>query len=230
MSGALFWLSDEAWAAIEPHLPRNQPGARRTDDRRIISGIIHMLRCGGRWQDVPAAYGPPTTVYNRWHRWSGRGIWRKLPEALAGQSAVADLGYLESTYVKAHRAAQGGKGGAGAGDRRLSRRTDDQDPRRLRPPRPTRRPRSHPRQPVGYPRRRGVDRRSPPLPKARRGSWLRLRSLSSVASGSGNQTHHSRARPSQAQNQARQAAISRPMAHRGRVLPPERLSPRRHAL
>lgn len=41
----LFWLSDEAWAAIEPHLPQNQPGARRVNDRRVISGIIHMLKC-----------------------------------------------------------------------------------------------------------------------------------------------------------------------------------------
>ena len=45
MSRSLFWLSDEAWAAIEPHLPQNQPGARRVDDRRVISGIVHMLRC-----------------------------------------------------------------------------------------------------------------------------------------------------------------------------------------
>ena len=44
----LFWLSDEAWAAIEPQLPKNQSGARRVDDRRVISGIIHMLKGGGR--------------------------------------------------------------------------------------------------------------------------------------------------------------------------------------
>jgi len=30
---ALFWLSDAAWSAIEPHLPKNQAGARRVDDR-----------------------------------------------------------------------------------------------------------------------------------------------------------------------------------------------------
>ena len=41
-----FWLSDEAWAAIEPHLPNNQPGARRVDDRRVISGILHVLKTG----------------------------------------------------------------------------------------------------------------------------------------------------------------------------------------
>jgi transposase len=33
--GDFFWLSDEAWAAIEPHMPKNQPGARRVDDRRV---------------------------------------------------------------------------------------------------------------------------------------------------------------------------------------------------
>ena len=54
MSRSLFWLSDEAWATIEPHLPKNQPGARRVDDRRVISGIIHMLKCGGRWADCPS--------------------------------------------------------------------------------------------------------------------------------------------------------------------------------
>ena len=58
-----FWLSDRAWAAIEPLLPSNQPGARRVDDRRVISGIVHVLRVGCRWQDCPSDYGPATTVY-----------------------------------------------------------------------------------------------------------------------------------------------------------------------
>ncbi len=46
---ALFWLSDEAWAAIEPHLPKNQPGARRVDNRRVISDIMHVLKLGCHW-------------------------------------------------------------------------------------------------------------------------------------------------------------------------------------
>ncbi|KAB2721508.1 transposase [Brucella intermedia] len=53
-------------------LPTNQPGAHRTDGRRVISRIIHVLRSGCRWQDCPACYGPPTTVYNRFHRWSAK--------------------------------------------------------------------------------------------------------------------------------------------------------------
>jgi len=62
--GDLFWLSDEAWAAIEPQLPKNQPGARRVDDRRVISGIVHVLKSGCRWRDCPSVYGPRTTIYN----------------------------------------------------------------------------------------------------------------------------------------------------------------------
>jgi transposase len=111
MAGSLFWLSDEMWAALEPHLPKNQPGAQRVDDRRVISGIVHMLKTGGRWADVPAEYGPPTTIYNRWNRWSQRGVWRKLLAAVAAHGPLHDLGHLDSTYVKAHRSAHGAKGG-----------------------------------------------------------------------------------------------------------------------
>lgn len=106
-----FWLSDRQWAAIEPCLPKNQPGARRVDDRRVISGIIHVLRSGCRWRDCPPVYGPYTTVYNRWNRWSGRKVWQKLFEALRSVSPDEDFQAIDSTTAKAHRSAAGGKGG-----------------------------------------------------------------------------------------------------------------------
>ena len=56
---------------------QDQPGARRTDDRRVISGIVHVLKTGCRWQDCPSVYGPPTTVSNRFRRWTMRGIWAR---------------------------------------------------------------------------------------------------------------------------------------------------------
>ena len=108
---ALFWLSDEAWMAIEPHLPKNQPGARRVDDRRVISGILHVLKVGCRWCDCPTEYGPSTTVYNRFNRWSGRGFWLKLLDALVDAGAVTKSTAIDSTYIKVQRAAFGGKGG-----------------------------------------------------------------------------------------------------------------------
>ncbi len=110
----LFWLSDEAWALIEPHLPRGKPGKPRVDDRRVISGILHVLKVGCRWRDVPTEYGPATTVYNRYNRWSRRGLWQRLFEQVAASGEVPPELILDSSHVKAHRSAAGGKGGSGS--------------------------------------------------------------------------------------------------------------------
>jgi len=109
--GHLFWLDDETWARIEPHLPTNQPGARRVDDRRVISGIIHVLKTGCRWCDCPSDYGPSTTIYNRYNRWSRRRIWVDILEAVVDIGALSESAAIDSTYIKAHRSAHGGKGG-----------------------------------------------------------------------------------------------------------------------
>ena len=109
--GHLFWLSDEQWVVIESLLPRNKGGARRVDDRRVISGIIHVLKVGCRWRDCPKEYGPSTTIYNRFNRWSRKRFWIELVEALARSGAVTKCTSIDSTYVKAHRSAHGGKGG-----------------------------------------------------------------------------------------------------------------------
>ena len=61
MRGNLFWLSEEQWARIEPYLPTKVRGVERVDDRRVISGIVHVLKSGCRWCDCPPEYGPPTT-------------------------------------------------------------------------------------------------------------------------------------------------------------------------
>jgi transposase len=107
----MFWLSDKQWSVIEPLLPQNQTGPRRTDDRRVISGIIHVLQSGCRWRDCPKVYGPYTTVYNRFNRWSKRGHWDRLLTTLVERAGLPDFMALDSTHVKAHRSASGGKKG-----------------------------------------------------------------------------------------------------------------------
>ena len=92
-------------------MPTNQPSARRVDDRRVISGIIHVLKTGCRWCNCPAEYGPSTTIYNRLDRWSRRRFWTDLLEVLAASGAVTKSTQVDSTYVKAQRSAHGGKGG-----------------------------------------------------------------------------------------------------------------------
>ena len=60
-----FWLSEAQFARLEPLLPSDTRGVARVDDRRVISGIVHVLMSGARWSDAPSIYGPRKTLYNR---------------------------------------------------------------------------------------------------------------------------------------------------------------------
>ena len=111
MQKNLFWLNNRRWRRIEPQLPKGLTGPGRTDDRRVISGIVHMLQSGGRWRDCPGEYGPYTTIYNRFNRWAKAGRWEKIFNALADDAKDCVTLSLDSTSIKAHRSAAGGKGG-----------------------------------------------------------------------------------------------------------------------
>ena len=104
------WFSDAQWARIEPLLPTGVRGKKRVDDRRGLSGIVHALRCGGRWTDCAGVYGPKKTLYNRFVRWAERGIWEDIFSALAGAEDAPDRLFIDSTCIKVHRCAGGGKG------------------------------------------------------------------------------------------------------------------------
>ena len=91
MRGNLFWLSDDQWQRIEPLLPTDVRGKERADDRRVISGILHVLKCGCRWCDCPPEYGPHTTIYNRFARWARRGIWEHLFRELAARGRSTEM-------------------------------------------------------------------------------------------------------------------------------------------
>ena len=106
-----FWFSDAQWARIEPLLPTDVRGMKRVDDRRVLSGIVHALKCGGRWADCADVYGPKKTLYNRFVRWAERGVWEGIFSALASADE-ADRLFIDSSCIKAHRCAGGAKGGA----------------------------------------------------------------------------------------------------------------------
>ena len=100
-----FDLSDEEWAILEPLMPKSRKSAR-ADDRKIMNAIFYVLRTGMPWRDLPERYGPYTTAYNRFNRWSRRGIWKRIFDTLASKSRDS-LYLIDSTIVKAHRAASG---------------------------------------------------------------------------------------------------------------------------
>ena len=100
----LFWLSDKQMKRIEPHFPLSH-GVPRVDDRRVISGIIHVLRNGLRWRDAPADYGPHKTIYNRFVRWSRLGVFNRIFADLTEQAGEPDRLMIDATHLKAHRTA-----------------------------------------------------------------------------------------------------------------------------
>ena len=106
-----FWLSGEQFERLRPLLPNKIRGVARVDDRRVISGIIHVVKSGGRWVDAPACYGPTKTLYNRFVRWAAKGIWQKMFVTLAAAGGPPVEVLIDSTHIKAHRSAGGGRGG-----------------------------------------------------------------------------------------------------------------------
>jgi len=102
--GNLFWLSGRQMQLIEPYFPLSH-GVERVDDRRVISGIIHVIRNGLRWRDAPKDYGPHKTLYNRFVRWSRLGVFNQIFEALVQKAGKPDRIMIDATHLKAHRTA-----------------------------------------------------------------------------------------------------------------------------
>lgn len=100
----LVWLSEAQMRRIEPHFSLSH-GVPRVDDRRIISGIIFVIRNDLRWRAAPTTYGPHKTIYNRFIRWSRMGgVQQDLrgPRCKGGQP---DRLMIDATHLKVHRTA-----------------------------------------------------------------------------------------------------------------------------
>lgn len=100
----LIWLTDVQMARISPYFPLSH-GVARVDDRRVLSGIIFVIRNGLRWRDAPSNYGPHKTIYNRFLRWSRLGVFNKILAELAAMAGKPDQVMIDATHLKAHRTA-----------------------------------------------------------------------------------------------------------------------------
>jgi putative transposase len=94
----LFLLTAAQMRRIRPHFPLSH-GVPRVDERRVVSGIVFVIRNGLRWRDAPPGYGPHKTLYNRFVRWSRMGLFA----ALAGEAEAPDRLIVDATHLKAHR-------------------------------------------------------------------------------------------------------------------------------
>ena len=100
----LIWLSEAQMRRIEPYFPLSH-GVPRVDDRRVISGIVFVIRNGLRWRDAPREYGPHKTIYNRFIRWSRLGVFDRIFAGLAGEGPKPERIMIDATHLKAHRTA-----------------------------------------------------------------------------------------------------------------------------
>ena len=100
----LFLLSEAQMRRIEPFFPLSH-GIPRVDDRRVVSGIIYVIKHGLMWRDAPKGYGPHKTVYNRFVRWSRLGVFNRIFAELAGKAGEPDRIMIDATHLKAHRTA-----------------------------------------------------------------------------------------------------------------------------
>ena len=98
----LFWLTDKQMRRIEPYFPLSH-GIPRVDDKRVLSGIIFVIRNGLRWRDAPADYGPHKTIYNRFIRWSRLGVFNRIFAELSAKGPQPERLMIDATHIKAHR-------------------------------------------------------------------------------------------------------------------------------
>ena len=74
-------VPDELWKRIEPLLPahpaRPKGGRRRLSDRKVLTGIVFVLKTGIAWEDLPREMGCGSgmTCWRRMHEWTSRGVW-----------------------------------------------------------------------------------------------------------------------------------------------------------
>jgi transposase len=111
-------LTNTQWERLQPLLPPQKPqkGHPAHDHRRIVNGILWVLRTGAPWRDLPERYGPWSAVANRFYRWHKAGIWERVLAAVQTRADAAgkidwDVHYVDGTTVRAHQQVAGAKKG-----------------------------------------------------------------------------------------------------------------------
>lgn len=99
-----FLLTAAQMRCLSPHFPLSH-GVPRVDGRRVLSGIIYVIRHDLQWRDAPVAYGPHKTLYNRFVRWSRLGVFDRIFAALAAEAGTPERVMIDSSHLKAHHTA-----------------------------------------------------------------------------------------------------------------------------
>ena len=106
-------ISDEQWLKIMDLLPgrAGHPGRPASDNRLFVDAVLYRYRAGIPWRDLPERFGDFRVVHLRHSRWSQKGVWKTVFEALAAD-ADNEYAMIDSTIVRAHQHSAGAKKGA----------------------------------------------------------------------------------------------------------------------
>jgi transposase len=101
-------LRDDQWECIRDLLPGrpHMPGRPAQDNRLFVEAVLFRFRAGIAWRDLPERFGHWKNVYQRFNRWSDKGVWQRLFERLASQ-ADNEYAMIDSTIVRAHQHSAG---------------------------------------------------------------------------------------------------------------------------
>jgi len=119
-------LANYEWNTIKPMLPNKPRGVPRVNDRRVLNGIFWVLRSGAPWRDLPEAFGPYTTCYNRFVRWRRAGVWSRIIDTLAAAHDAA-VQMIDTSIVAGASAWSVHQEEPKAVDGTVTGRTDQQD-------------------------------------------------------------------------------------------------------
>ena len=105
-------LTEEMWARMVPHIigDARSRGTSGRDNRMFVEGVLWIVRTGSPWRDLPDVFGEWNSVFRRFSRWSAKGVWHRIFEAMSDDP---DFEYLivDSTIIRAHQHAAGAKKG-----------------------------------------------------------------------------------------------------------------------
>jgi len=105
-------LTNTQWKLIEKLVPGKEgdKGRHGEDNRLFVDAVLWVLRTGAPWRDLPTAFGHWNSVFQRFNRWSHKGVWQRIFQAL-GEDPDFEHVMIDATIVRAHQHAAGAKGG-----------------------------------------------------------------------------------------------------------------------
>ena len=107
-----FVLTDDHWQLIAPLLPgkAGDRGVTARDNRLFLEAVLWRVRVGAPWRDLPPGFGSWNSVFRRFRRWAGDGVFERIFEALSGDPDF-EYALIDGTIVGVHQKASGAKGG-----------------------------------------------------------------------------------------------------------------------